>query len=101
MRRVVADRVDAGLLDVFGRVEVGLADLHVHDAAALRFERLRAGKDFERALAAEAAHGFAQIVGVVGNRGHVRRLPRQSGAIFLPKYSAMMCCATGAATTAP
>ena len=34
MRVVFVERVDGGFLDVLGRIEVGLADLHVHDAPA-------------------------------------------------------------------
>ena len=42
VRVVVVERVDRGLLDMLGRVEVGFADLHVHDAAPARFELARA-----------------------------------------------------------
>ena len=41
-RAAIAHRADAGFDDRLWRRKVGLADLHVHDAAAGALERLRA-----------------------------------------------------------
>ncbi len=70
VRVVVEDRLHAGGLDVLRRVEVGLADLHVDDAPARRLDRLCAGEHGKGALGADARHGFAEVVGVVGDGRH-------------------------------
>ncbi len=42
---------------MLGRIEVGFADLHMHDAPALRFELARAREHFEGVLGAEPFDG--------------------------------------------
>ena len=56
VRPAVAQGVDAGLDDVGGRVEVGLADLEVDDVAPLRLERAGADQDFKRGFGPEPLH---------------------------------------------
>src|SRR5579862_1452472 len=47
VRMAVVHCVDRRLLDVLGRIEIGLADLHVHDTPTLSFELAGAREDFE------------------------------------------------------
>jgi hypothetical protein len=48
---------------MIGRIEVGLADLHVNHTLALRFERPSARENFEGAFRSEARHGFGETIG--------------------------------------
>jgi hypothetical protein len=51
-----AQGLHAGLDDVGGRVEIGLADLEVDDVAALGFQRPRPHQHLEGGLGAQARH---------------------------------------------
>ena len=50
-------------LDVQRRREIGLTDLEVDDALALRFERAGAGEDFECGLRPDPGHAFSEFHG--------------------------------------
>ena len=60
MRHAVAHRRDSGVDDVRRRVEVGLADLEMHDVPAGALERLRTREHAERRLGAEALESRCQ-----------------------------------------
>ena len=53
---VVGERLAAGLDDVRGRREVGLADAEIDDVAALGGQRVGARQHLEGAFGAEARH---------------------------------------------
>ena len=53
----------AGLFDVQRGREVGLPDLEVDDALALRFERPGARQDFECGLRPDPGHAFSEFHG--------------------------------------
>ena len=61
MRRAGVERALGGVLDVSGRVEIGLADLEVNDLAPLALQRLRARQHLERRLRPEPAHPFRHV----------------------------------------
>jgi hypothetical protein len=47
---------DAGVANIWRRVEIGFADFQVDDVASLRLKRSRADEDFEGRFATEPAH---------------------------------------------
>ena len=64
MRGPALQRLDRGVGDVGGGVEVGLADLEVDDAAPLGLEGPGANQDFEGGLRAEPRQAFRELHGV-------------------------------------
>ena len=63
MAVVFANRANARFLNMFGRIEIGFADLHMHHTLALRFERSGACENFEGAFGSEPRHGFGETIG--------------------------------------
>jgi hypothetical protein len=61
-----AHGADRGLDDVGRRVEAGLADLEVHDLAAGRLKRSRAGEDLEGRFGSQARHARRELDGLHG-----------------------------------
>jgi len=59
---VALEGVNARLLDVLGRVEVGLADGEVDHRAALRLEALHFGQDRKSGLRPQLPHARGQAV---------------------------------------
>ena len=55
-----AQRIDGGVDDIGGRVEVRLADLQVNDVLALRLQRAGPDQHFKGGFGAEARHALGQ-----------------------------------------
>src|SRR5439155_18513233 len=53
-------RITSGVYDVARRVQIGLPDLKMNDAAALRFKRFRFYQHFKRRLSPEPRHAFGE-----------------------------------------
>src|SRR5688572_15808411 len=57
----ILQRLDRGLDDMAGGLEIWLADREADDGLALCLQRLGAGQDLERGLGAKAAHAARQL----------------------------------------
>jgi hypothetical protein len=57
----VAQRLDARLDDMFGRLEIGLADAEVDDVLALRRQRLRAREHGKGRFGAEPRQAVGEM----------------------------------------
>ena len=80
------------------------ADTTVALAAAYGLQRANRKDVIENNLVAridEGANEIRRVLELLETSRSPEQLPRQIGGIFLPKYSAMTCCAIGAATLAP
>ena len=71
MCETFVQRITSGVYDVARRVEIGLPDLEMNDAAALRFKRFRFYQHFKRRLSPEPCHAFGEakflVCGLVHN----------------------------------
>jgi hypothetical protein len=65
MGPAVAEGIGAGVDDVLGGVEIGLANFEVNHVPALGFEGAGANEDFEGGFGAETLHSGGEPVGHV------------------------------------